>query len=668
MSQHQRCFVEILTPDGNNPKFELVNQRNTFGRHSSCTVQIGLDDLRVSNRHAEIVIDGTQVFIEDLNSTNHVFVNNEQVIKTEIKHNDFIRFGAQGPQLCLIIEDHQPVNDLSPHYPEQETHASNKNAVTYTVPPEFRADALHDSILFSVEPESEDFDLDDLVPEDTVRHEPVNIPDDNSLSIAHLKSETKNSVVTIPDHTSHISNSHPVEDKSDQTEQTTDFLQSDHSEVQKEISEDFDLFDVSPETDNRYHHESVADLTTGTMTDNTISDTAASNKPQDISIDAGLFDVSPDNECIKPDSSFNVNNTMEISSRLQKQIMRSQDLDILVKNPRTREKILNNKNIPEHQKQVIVSVTDTYTTMKRKYLKVFGIVIALLLISIVWFATGYFSYKHQLSKARSLKNQVASFDQLIEKARMQDDNDNSKLAVLYGKLQKVQQQFDSVKVKLELKDQQKIYSDTVEVFLDEIMAELNEKNYSIPQHMLERVKYYITLFTTDKRRSTEVLLKRRKVFFPEIETIFKQKSVPVILGYVAMQESLLDTNAKSSAGAVGMWQFIESTGIRFDLVINDTVDERLDWRKSTVAAADYFRSLLLRFGDGRGALLAMAAYNAGEEKISKALTTAVEDPIRDRDFWYLYRTSSILATETREYVPQVLARMIIDRNPQLYGF
>jgi len=200
------------------------------------------------------------------------------------------------------------------------------------------------------------------------------------------------------------------------------------------------------------------------------------------------------------------------------------------------------------------------------------------------------------------------------------------------------------------------------------MAELNEKNYSIPQHMLERVKYYITLFTTDKRRSTEVLLKRRKVFFPEIETIFKQKSVPVILGYVAMQESLLDTNAKSSAGAVGMWQFIESTGIRFDLVINDTVDERLDWRKSTVAAADYFRSLLLRFGDGRGALLAMAAYNAGEEKISKALTTAVEDPIRDRDFWYLYRTSSILATETREYVPQVLARMIIDRNPQLYGF
>jgi soluble lytic murein transglycosylase-like protein len=93
----------------------------------------------------------------------------------------------------------------------------------------------------------------------------------------------------------------------------------------------------------------------------------------------------------------------------------------------------------------------------------------------------------------------------------------------------------------------------------------------------------------------------------------------------------------------------------------------MNWRKSTVAAADYFRTLLLLFGDGRGALLAMAAYNAGEEKIKKALNN-VENPILDRDFWYLYRTSSILAVETREYVPQVLARIIIDRHPGLYGF
>jgi pSer/pThr/pTyr-binding forkhead associated (FHA) protein len=667
MNQHQRCFVEILASDGIHQRFELVNQRTSFGRHSSCTIQIGLDDLKVSNRHAEILIDGTLVYIEDLSSTNHVFVNNEQISKTEIKHNDIIRFGAQGPQLCFIIEDHQTDNNVTPQCPDREMQTLNQSVNSDNEPFESKVDNLDDNILFSVEPDSGDCDVYDPVPDDTVSHETVNYPDARNALIEHLKADKKNLVYDQSKNPKNSDTILPPADNQVQDVIKSDSSGSDRSKVQNGISDDNDLFDVSPENDNRYRHESVTDTKNGNIAEKATSDSTESIKPQDSSIDNGLFDVSPDNECIEPDVSFNVSNTIEISSRLQKQMMSTQDLDVLVKNSKTREKILNNKNIPEQQKQMIVSVTDTYTSMKRKYFIVFGIVIALLCVSIIWFATGYFSYKHQFSKARSLKNQVATFDELFEKARMQDNNDNSKLAVLYEKLQKVQQQFDSVKVKLELKDQQKIYSDTVEVFLDEIMAELNEKNYSIPQHMLERVKYYITLFTTEKRKSTEVLLKRKELYFSEIENVFKQRSVPSILGYVAMQESLLDTNALSSAGAVGMWQFMESSGLRFNLVINGSTDERRDWRKSTVAAANYFRSLLLQFGDGRGALLAIAAYNAGEDKIRKALNT-VEDPIRDRDFWYLYRTSSLLATETREYVPQVLARIIIDRNPDLYGF
>lgn len=664
MNQHQRCFVEILASDGNHSRFELLNQRTTIGRHSSCTIQIGLDDLRVSNKHAEILIDGTEIVIEDLNSTNHIFVNNEQIVKTRIKHNDVIRFGAQGPQMCFIIEDHPTGTNTSPDNADLEIKSLNQCTNS-----DFKADNVDDSDLFSVEPDAEDCDPYDPVPEDTVRHELIKSRDDSNVSSAHLIHNTKNLVLDIPEKVNRNNYSHPVSDTTLHNKLKNNLIQSDNSEVQKDNSDNFDLFDVSPETEHRHLDKSVTDTKNGKINtiDKSSNDTADSFKQQDIPIDKGLFDVSPDNESIEPDISFNVSNTMEISSRLQKQMMSTQDLDILIKNSRTREKILNNKNIPEQQKQVIVSVTDTYTSMKRKYFIVFGIVVTLLCVSIIWFATGYFSYKHQFSKARSLKNQVASFDQLFEKARMQDNNDNSKLAILYEQLQKVQQQFDSVKVKLELKDQQKIYSDTVEVFLDEIMSELNEKNYSIPQHMLERVKYYINLFTTEKRKATELLLKRKEQYFPEIETIFRQKSVPVILGYVAMQESLLDTSAKSPAGALGMWQFMESSGLRFNLVINGTADERLDWRKSTVAAANYFRSLLLQFGDGRGALLAIAAYNAGEDKIRKALNN-VEDPIRDRDFWYLYRTSSLLATETREYVPQVLARIIIDRNPGLYGF
>lgn len=655
MNQHQRCFVEILASDGNHPRFELVNQRTSFGRHSSCTIQIGLENLHVSNRHAEIILDGTQIFIEDLNSTNHVFVNNEQVTKTEIKHNDIIRFGAKGPQLCFIIEDHQTVNTVAPSGSDREINSLHQ-----------KTDSDIDSILFSVAPDSENCDNYDPVPEDTVRQDPIKNHDHTKTSMTYLKSDTIDPVSDIPENSNDKEYPLPAADSPAQNEIKNDPLNSDQSEVQKDIPEDNDLFDVSPKTDTRYLHEPVAVKNSESIA-KTKNDAAESFKQLDQPIDNRLFDVSPDKESIEPDVSFNVSNTMEISSRLQKQIMSTQDLGVLVKNSKTREKILNNKNIPEQQKQMIVSVTDTYTTMKRKYFIIFGVVIALLCISIFWFAHGYFSYKHQFSKALSLKNEVASYDKLFEKAYMEDGSDNSKLAILYEKLQKVQKQFDSVKVKLELKDRKKIYSDTVEVFLDEIMAELNEKNYSIPQHMLERVKFYITLFTTDKRKSTDVLLKRRALYFDEIEYMFKQRSVPPILAYVAMQESMLDTNAISTAGAVGMWQFMEGTGLRFNLFIDGSTDERRDWRKSTIAAANYFRSLLILFGDGRGALLAMAAYNAGEEKIKKALNS-VEDPIRDRDFWYLYRTSSILATETREYVPQVLARIIIDRNPGLYGF
>jgi hypothetical protein len=662
MNQHQRCFVEILASDGIHPRVELINQRTSFGRHSSCTIQIGLDNLHVSNRHAEIICDGTKIFIEDLNSTNHVFVNDEKVSKTEIKHNDIIRFGAKGPQLCFIVEHHEAVKTAPPQCPDPEIHSVHQSPDSPFVPTESAALVSgDDSILFSVAPDLDNFNSNDPVPEDTVRHEPIRNP------IAHLKSYQINSGSDLVENPGGKKHSLQTTESLTQNVNQHDSLNNDQSQGQKDIKGINDLFDVSPKSDTRYFHEAVADKKTEKIPVKANVQNIEDIQQQDESIDNDLFDVSPDDESIEPEISFNVSNTMEISSRLQQQMMSTQDLDVLVKNSKTREKILNNKNITEQQKQVIVSVTDTYTSMKRKYFIIFGVVIALLCAGIFWFAHGYFSYKHQFSKALSLKNQVASYDKQFEKAFLEDRNDNSKLAMLYEKLQKVQIQFDSVKVKLELKDQQKIYSDTVEVFLDQIMAELNEKNYSIPQHMLERVKFYINLFTTEKRKSTELLLKRRMQYFNEIEYMFKQKSVPSILSYVAMQESLLDTNAISSAGAVGMWQFMESTGRQYNLVINGSTDERRDWRKSTIAAANYFRSLLLLFGDGRGVLLAIAAYNAGEDKIRKALST-VEDPIRDRDFWYLYRTSSILATETREYVPQVLARIIIDRNPALYGF
>jgi pSer/pThr/pTyr-binding forkhead associated (FHA) protein len=618
MIEEQLFFIEILSIDGANQKIELINKETTIGRHSSCTIQIGVNNLHVSNRHASILIDNTHVTIEDLGSTNHLYVNGERITKIELRQGDTVRFGSQGPQFRLIIENKKlSIEPIQQSSNKNDSPDENSNLVMITVP-KSQPDILNDNSLFDVSPDTENQQLSS---------------EDRLLSSNVKISDTSNRV--IPENVSDISD------------------------------DDKNIFDISPSI-KKQTPDLVPSSKQSTKKSDTKQETGPNSKHESIADDR-LFDVSPDEDNVNPIRPVSTSNTMEISSRLQQQIMSTQDIDTLVKNRSTRNKIFADKNIGDQQKRIISSVINAYSSMKRRYFIVFGLIIVLLCFVAMWFAHGYFSYKDQLSKARSLKDEIASFDDQFERARQEFGSDSSKMEALYNKLQSVQAQFDSVKTKLELKDQRKIYSDTIEVFLDEIMGELNEKNYSIPQHMLERVKYYIDQFTGAKRRSTEILLQRRNVYFSEIEQIFAQKNVPVILAYVAMQESMLDTNIASGAGAVGMWQFMESTGRRFNLTIDQSNDERLNWKKSTMAAANYFRSLLLLFGDGRGALLAIAAYNAGEEKIKKALEN-VENPIRDRDFWYLYRTSSILANETREYVPQVLARIIIDRHPDLYGF
>jgi membrane-bound lytic murein transglycosylase D len=92
-------------------------------------------------------------------------------------------------------------------------------------------------------------------------------------------------------------------------------------------------------------------------------------------------------------------------------------------------------------------------------------------------------------------------------------------------------------------------------------------------------------------------------------------------------------------------------------------DERTNPRLATPAGVKYLKVLYAEFGD---VALAMAAYNAGEGRIRAALRK-IDDPINNRDFWYIYRMG-ILASETNEYVPKIIATMILDRNRERYGF
>ena len=109
--------------------------------------------------------------------------------------------------------------------------------------------------------------------------------------------------------------------------------------------------------------------------------------------------------------------------------------------------------------------------------------------------------------------------------------------------------------------------------------------------------------------------------------------------------------------AVGLWQFIRPTGLKYGLKINHWVDERRNPEKSTLAAARYLRKLYDEFGSWE---LALAAYNCGEKRVAKAIRRT-----GSTDFWTVSRK---LPRETRNYVPKFNAALIIAKNPEKYGF
>jgi membrane-bound lytic murein transglycosylase D len=144
-----------------------------------------------------------------------------------------------------------------------------------------------------------------------------------------------------------------------------------------------------------------------------------------------------------------------------------------------------------------------------------------------------------------------------------------------------------------------------------------------------------------------------------VEPIFREFGLPTELMYLSLVESGFNPRAFSRARASGPWQFMKATGRMYKLHVNWYVDERRDPIKSTVAAAHHLRDLYDRFGSWP---LALAAYNAGSGKISRAIRkTGTRDYWKIRRTWYIRR-------ETKDYVPRFIAATLIAQNPTAYGF
>jgi membrane-bound lytic murein transglycosylase D len=172
------------------------------------------------------------------------------------------------------------------------------------------------------------------------------------------------------------------------------------------------------------------------------------------------------------------------------------------------------------------------------------------------------------------------------------------------------------------------------------------------------VQQCVSFFTSERgRKFFGKWLERTGRYFPMFDRVLAEEGAPQELRFLSMIESGLSPSAVSWAKAVGLWQFIPSTGQMYGLSINWWVDERRDPEKATRAAARYLRDLYNDLGDWH---LALASYNCGPGRVKSAIKKA-----GSRDYW---QVRQFLPRETQQYVPLYIAAAKITLNPEAYGF
>lgn len=200
------------------------------------------------------------------------------------------------------------------------------------------------------------------------------------------------------------------------------------------------------------------------------------------------------------------------------------------------------------------------------------------------------------------------------------------------------------------------------------LKSLTEKNpkrntdnivFDLPITYNQKISKWITYYQTRGQKWFRQWLERSTRYMPYLQEELKEANLPSDLAFMVMIESGFSSGAQSHADAVGPWQFIESTGSRYGLSKKWWLDERRDIQKSTRAAIRYLKDLYGEFGSWE---LVAASYNMGENGLRNRIRKN-----GTRDFWALIRKKA-LPVETTEYVPKILAAMLISKAPNLYGF
>ena len=192
-----------------------------------------------------------------------------------------------------------------------------------------------------------------------------------------------------------------------------------------------------------------------------------------------------------------------------------------------------------------------------------------------------------------------------------------------------------------------------------VQNDLASTKYDVDIPLNARVLSYVELFSGRLKGYLEEGLSRGARYLPMVQEVFRAEGLPLDLAYVPLVESAFKNSALSRAKARGMWQFMSGTGKENGLQYDWYIDERADPEKATRAAAKYLKTLYNQFGDWH---LALASYNGGPGRVQRSMKRSGKD-----DFWTISASSRYLPRETRNYVPLILAAIIVARNPVQYG-
>ncbi len=185
----------------------------------------------------------------------------------------------------------------------------------------------------------------------------------------------------------------------------------------------------------------------------------------------------------------------------------------------------------------------------------------------------------------------------------------------------------------------------------------------LPVEVNGRVTRWMERFVGDQRPTFERFMSREGLYGDMIRNKLRSRGMPEDLLYLAMIESGFQPLARSSAEAIGVWQFMGPTARDYGLRIDEYVDERRDPVRATDAALDYLEVLYGRFGSW---YLAAAAYNAGPNRVARILRQHADNRTGDEElYWEIIEH---LPRETREYVPRLIAATLLARQAEKYGF